>query len=180
MRGRWEGIWVFRFWSPVEWRVARLFAVKRVPRGITTKVEETSDSDRGRGRGRTVWKANGRLSYPGKGSQNGILWFPASTQTRLPFLSPFCRHSRWKGCFTGCHRLFNRPRMFCTNTKIDALSFTQTRWKFVDTLSWNLINTAVAVLRNTNSAINLNINIIYWENIWPIATTMMSTSFNIC
>lgn len=85
-----------------------------------------------KGWGRTVWKAKGRLSYPGKGSRNGILWFPVSTQTRLPDLSPFCRRSRWKGCFTGCHRLFNRLRAFCTN---DRYPFFR-RVEFVDMLDY--------------------------------------------
>ena len=124
--------------------------------------------------GMTVWKAKGRLSYPGKGSQNGILWFPASTQTRLPFLPPFCRHSRWKGCFTGCHRLFNRPRMFCTNT--DGCSFfspdtgnsrTHFReiWLIRSTVTWITVLLQLHILYNTNSAMNLNVNIIHWEDI---------------
>ena len=40
--------------------MARLFAVKRVPRGITTEVEETSDSDRGTGRGYDCLEGEGK------------------------------------------------------------------------------------------------------------------------
>lgn len=74
---------------------------------------------RGFRKGGTVWKTRRRLSYPERGRGTGFPGFKPPLRRALPSLPPFCHRSRWKGRFTGCHRLFNRPWIFSTGTHTD-------------------------------------------------------------